>query len=169
MKKLPQRKNTRLKEYDYSTFGFYFATICLKDRKNLFSNIIESKVVLTKYGKIVDEILNNLPKYYNIELDYYIIMPDHIHLIIIIDKYLDKSNPEFKRIITLSDVVGKFKSYITKKIREMLNNKVRFEWQKSFYDRIIRNEKELYLIRKYIEDNPLRWEIEKNYPQNLEM
>ena len=51
----------------------------------------------------------------------------------------------------------------------MLNNKVRFEWQKSFYDRIIRNEKELYLIRKYIEDNPLRWEIEKNYPQNLEM
>ncbi|MBK7497949.1 MAG: transposase [Ignavibacteriales bacterium] len=66
-------------------------------------------------------------------------------------------------------MIGKFKSYSSRKIRNLLVNKDEFEWQKSFYDRIIRNDKELYNIRKYIQENPLRWELEKNNPENLEM
>ncbi len=71
--------------------------------------------------------------------------------------------------LSLSDIIGKLKSYSAKKIREMLNNGNQFHWQKSFFDRIIRNERELFNIRQYIKQNPLRWELEKNNPENLEM
>jgi REP element-mobilizing transposase RayT len=163
MKDVPKRKSTRLKEYDYSQFGYYFITICMKNRKEFFSIIENSIVVLSKFGKIIDEVLINIPSYYNVEIDCYIIMPDHIHLIIILDKAENKKN------YSLSDVMGKFKSFSCKKIREVLEDDEKFEWQKSFYDRIIRNEKELYQIRKYIKENPLRWEIEKDNPENLIM
>ena len=83
---------------------------------------------------------NNLPKYYNVELDYYIVMPDHFHGIIIIDETLNVKNDKENKPLTLSDIIGKFKSYSTKKIRNLLGNKDEFEWQKSFYDRIIRSE-----------------------------
>jgi len=163
MKDFPKRKSTRLKEYDYSQFGYYFVTICMKNRKDFFAEIVNSKVALTEYGNIVNDVLNTLPNYYNIEIDYYVIMPDHIHLIIIMDKDENKKN------YSLSDIIGKFKSFSCKKIREVLEDDEKFEWQKSFYDRIIRNEKELYQIRKYIQENPLRWDIEKDNPENLIM
>ncbi|MCU0406410.1 MAG: transposase [Ignavibacteriaceae bacterium] len=163
MKDFPKRKSTRLKEYDYSQFGYYFITICMKNRKEFFSKIENSIIVLSKFGKIIDEVLINIPSYYNVEIDCYIIMPDHIHLIIILDK------DESKKNYSLSDVMGKFKSFSCKKIRKVLEDDEKFEWQKSFYDRIIRNEKELYQIRKYIKENPLRWEIEKDNPDNLIM
>ncbi|HMN25891.1 MAG TPA: transposase [Ignavibacteriaceae bacterium] len=167
MIELPKRKNQRLKEFDYSQSSYYFVTICMKNRNEFFSHIINSKLVLTEFGKILDEVWNNLLKYYNVELDYYIIMPDHFHAIIIIDNSI--MNMTAKKETDLSKVIGKFKSYSTRKIRERLKNGENFEWQKSFYDRIIRNEKELYNIRKYIQENPLRWNIEKNNPENLEM
>jgi REP element-mobilizing transposase RayT len=163
MKDFPKRKSTRLKEYDYSQFGYYFISICMKIRKEFFSIIENSIVVLSKFGKIIDEVLMNITSYYNVEIDCYIIMPDHIHLIIILDK------DESKKNYSLSDVMGKFKSFSCKKIRKVLEDDEKFEWQKSFYDRIIRNEKELYQIRKYIKENPLRWEIEKDNPDNLIM
>ena len=134
-----------------------------EESKEFFSKIENSIVVLSKFGKIIDEILIIIPSYYNVEIDCYIIMPDHIHLIIILDK------DESKKNYSLSDVIGKFKSFSCKKIREVLEDDEKFEWQKSFYDRIIRNEKELYQIRKYIQENPLRWDIEKDNPENLIM
>lgn len=163
MKEFPKRKSTRLKEFDYSQFGFYFVTICIKNRKEFFSKIDNSSVVLSKYGNIIKNIIMNLHSYDNVEIDCYVIMPNHIHLIIILDK------DENKRNYSLSDVVGKLKSFASKEIRKSLEDKEIFEWQKSFYDRIIRNEKELYQIRKYIQENPLRWDIEKDKPENLIM
>jgi len=99
MKDLPKRKRTRLKEYDYSQFAYYFITICMKNRKQFFSKIENSNVILLKFGKIIDEVLVNIPSYYNVEIDCYIIMPDHIHLIIILDKDENKKN------YSLSDVM----------------------------------------------------------------
>ena len=163
MKDFPKRKSTRLKEFDYSQFGYYFVTICIKERKDFFSKIKNSSIILSKYGNIISEILINMQSYYNVEIDYYVIMPDHIHLIIILDK------DESKKNYSLSDVIGKFKSFSSKKIRKVLEVEEKFEWQKSFYDRIIRNEKELYKIRKYIQENPLRWDIEKDNRENLIM
>jgi REP element-mobilizing transposase RayT len=169
MIELPKRKHQRLKEFDYSQSSYYFITICIKDRREFFSHVINNELVLTEYGKILDEIWNNLPKYYNVELDYYIIMPDHFHGIIIIDNSLKLKANEENKAFSLSDIIGKFKSFATRKIRELLNAKIEFRWQKSFYDRIIRNENELLNIRKYIQENPMRWELEKNNPENLEM
>ena len=163
MKDFPKRKSTRLKEFDYSQFGYYFVTICIKERKDFFSKIKNSSIILSKYGNIISEILINMQSYYNVEIDYYVIMPDHIHLIIILDK------DESKKNYSLYDVIGKFKSFSSKKIRKVLEVEEKFEWQKSFYDRIIRNEKELYQIRKYIQENPLRWDIEKDNRENLIM
>ena len=169
MTELPKRKNTRLGEFDYSQSSYYFVTICMKNRNEFFSHIVNSELILTEFGKILDDVWNNLPKYYNVELDYYIVMPDHFHGIIIIDDTLSVKNDKEKKPLTLSDIVGKFKSYSSRKIRNLLGNKNEFEWQKSFYDRIIRSEVELYNIRKYIKENPLRWDVEKNNPENLEM
>jgi REP element-mobilizing transposase RayT len=163
MNKLSKRKRTRLKEYDYSKYGFYFVTICIKNRREFFSRVVNSNIVLTKYGLIVDQILKTLSDFYSVEIDYYVIMPDHLHLILILDNGLRGKNH------SLSNIIGKFKSYCTKKIRENLTNPNEFEWQKSFFDRIIRNEKELFQIRKYIDENPLKWELEKVNPDNLMM
>lgn len=169
MIELPKRKNTRLKEFDYSQSSYYFRTICMKNRNEFFSHIVNSELVLTEFGKILDEVWNNLPKYYSVELDYYVIMPDHFHGIIVIDNSLKIKDNKANKPFSLSDIIGKFKSFATRKIRELLSDEIEFEWQKSFYDRIIRNENELYNIRKYIQENPLRWDIEKNNPENLEM
>ncbi|NWG27070.1 MAG: transposase [Ignavibacteriaceae bacterium] len=110
MKLLPKRKSTRLKEYDYSQFGFYFITICLSERKAFFSKVIDGKNILTEFGKIVEDILIDLPKYYNIEIDSYIIMPDHIHIIIVVDNDPNREKNIPTKIKTLSDVIGKLKS-----------------------------------------------------------
>ena len=169
MTTLPKRKNTRLKEFDYTQSSYYFVTICMKNRNEFFSHIVNSELILTEFGKILDDVWNNLPKYYNVELDYYIVMPDHFHGIVIIDNTLNVKDDKGKDPLTLSDIIGKFKSYSSRKIRNLLVNKDEFEWQKSFYDRIIRSEVELDNIRKYIKENPLRWDIEKNNPENLEM
>ncbi len=169
MKKLQNRKRMRLKEFDYSQSGYYFVTICIKNRREFFSEIVGAKSVLNEFGKIIDEVWNNLPKYYKVILDYYVIMPDHIHAIIILDNTITLEGENENHQKSLSDIIGKFKSFTTKRIRQLLENKYEFEWQKSFFDRIIRNEKELYNIRSYIQNNPLKWEIEKDYPQNIEM
>lgn len=169
MNELPKRKNTRLKEFDYSQSRYYFVTICLKDRKEFFSHIKNTDLILTEYGKILDEVWRSLPKYYNVELDYYVIMPDHFHGILILDNTLTVKNDIEDKQFSLSEIIGKFKSFSTRKIRERLAKGDKFVWQKSFYDRIIRNESELYNIRKYIKENPLRWDLEKNNPENLEM
>ncbi len=159
----PQRKSLRLKEFDYSFNFYYFVTICMEVRRPFLSEIIGDKTILSKYGKIVNEIWNNLPKYHPCEIDEFIIMPDHIHGIIILD---NKNNSSRKN---LSTIIQRFKTFTTKKINELLDEKNKFHWQKSFYDRIIRNERELYLIRNYIQLNPLNWQLEKNLPENLDL
>lgn len=169
MNELPKRKNQRLKEFDYSESGYYFVTICMKNRKEFFSEILNNETILTEFGKIIEEVWTNLPKFYNVDIDYYIIMPDHFHGIIILDRTLSKQTDNEYGFHSLSEIIGKFKSFTTKKIREKLKDKNEFQWQKSFYDRIIRNEKELYNIRKYIQENPLRWGIEKNNTENLDI
>ena len=171
-----KRKRNRLKEYDYSQAGYYFVTICVNDRNDYFGKIVGIKCVLNQFGKSAKYILENIPVLYPyVELDYYVIMPDHIHIIIIIDPSenvsvvtsrdlsLDKkAKPKIK---SLSEIIGAFKTMSSKELHK--KGLVEFKWQRSFYDRVIRNEKELFLIRQYIKQNPLRLEIEKDLPDNL--
>jgi len=171
-----KRKRNRLKEYDYSNAGYYFVTICVNDRNDYFGKTYGTKCVLNEFGKTIKQILENIPVLYPyVTIDYYVIMPNHIHVIIIIDpsdnvsvvtsRDLSHNKKPKPKIKCLSEIIGAFKTMSSKELH--LKGLKEFKWQRSFYDRIIRNERELYRIRKYIEQNPLSLEIEKDIPDNL--
>ena len=170
-----KRKRNRLKEYDYSQGAYYFVTICVNDRRDYFGSVKNDKCVLNECGKVAKQILESIPVLYPyVELDYYVIMPDHIHIIIIIDpsnvnvvtgRDLSLIKKPRLKIKSLSEIIGAFKTMSSKALHE--KGIKEFKWQRSFNDRVIRNEKELYQIRKYIEQNPLSLEIEKELPDNL--
>lgn len=159
MDRLPQRKNLRLKDYDYSQAGYYFVTICSIDKKNFFWNVGDtlglplSTPFLSDIGKLVDNEINKIYSFYNnVEIDNYVIMPNHIHIVIILhnEKGMSKTSP------TISRIVKQFKGSIIKQIGLSL-------WQKSFYEHIIRNQEDYEKICEYISTNPLKWEEDKYY------
>ena len=148
----PKRKLQRLSGYDYSKANYYFVTICTDERKDLFGKTEN----LNDFGKVAERKLLETQKHYkNVFVDKYVIMPNHIHAIIVLkNEKAERSRP----FPTLSQVVGLYKSGVTKEIHEKSPNiKV---WQKSFNDVIIRNEKAYNEICKYIYDNPLKEEID---------
>jgi REP element-mobilizing transposase RayT len=134
------RKNIRLKEYDYSSKGMYFITICTKDKKDIFGKIVDNKIIFNDYGNKLNDILMSFEneKY---EIDYYQIMPNHIHFIV---------NIREGNMIDLSKVISQIKSKCTNLI------KYKNLWQKNYYERVVRDEKEYNDIVKYIYENPYR-------------
>ena len=161
---LPKRKPTRLKGYDYSTPGAYFITICTHNRKCLFSNIVgaihespENK--LTEYGKFAEHIIELLPDRFNVSIPKYIIMPNHIHLIIEIsdnnEKRAIRESPLQHHRSIIDKIVGFLKMNVSKKINNTNNNSI---WQRSYHDHIIRGEKDYKKIWEYIDTNVIRWE-----------
>ena len=131
-KPLPVRKEIRLKNYDYSQDGYYFVTICTRKQK---PNIAEHK-------EIVKQILFSMPKRFpGLNIDWYILMPTHIHVIFVFDGMAKN----------LSEVVGVFKALVTHPVKSIKGG----FWQRNYYEHVIRNERVLYNIRKYIENNPL--------------
>lgn len=140
------RKTIRLKEYDYSQIGEYFITLCSKNRKYIFGEINENKIILSKYGKIAENVLKRIKQNRNIEINNYIIMPNHIHMIIKI---------KYDKIVNLKDVISTYKSITTKQINR--EQKI-IVWQRNYYEHIIRDENEKEEIIKYIRYNPINWD-----------
>lgn len=134
------RKNIRLKEYDYSSEGMYFITICTNGKRNIFGEIVDCNMVFNDFGGQLNEILKNLD-YENYKIDYYQIMPNHIHFIV---------NIKNDNKTSLSKVVSQIKSKCTNLL------KYKNLWQKNYYERVIRDEKEYNNIVKYINENPYR-------------
>lgn len=177
-----QRKNQRLKNYDYSSNGFYFVTICTKWRENFFGEIVDGKIILNNYGKIAENVFLNLPNHYtNCLIDEYIFMPNHFHGIIIIYNTMTvgtgfKPAPTSNQPVStendntkkhwLSEIVRWFKTFSSRNINNSQNDFI-FSWQRSFFDVIIKNDKQLEKTRQYIIDNPLKWELDKNNPINI--
>lgn len=157
-------ESTRLQSWDYRNAGYYFITILAKDRKYYFGNVIDEKLILNSFVEIViEEWLNTAILRNNIELDEYVLMPNHFHGIIVnrFQEYLD-SNKEISSKLqsnSLGAIIGQFKSISTKKIRKA--GLIEFSWQQGFYEHIIRNEKGLENIRKYIRLNPIKWELDE--------
>ncbi len=148
-KNLPRRKHTRLNYYDYSKEGYYFITICIKNRLELLGNIENSNCIkLTKEGEIVHKYIREIEQIYEkIKIDEYVIMPNHIHMIIII-----KENER----ITISKLIQQYKGRVTKELGYSI-------WQKLFYEHIIRTEKDYYVIKEYIINNILNWKKDIYY------
>jgi putative transposase len=159
------RRSIRLKEYDYSTPGAYFVTICVNDNRCLFGKVKSGKVVLSRVGKFVYQCWREIPYHFDsVKLVIFAIMPNHFHSILFLDvgaRFIvpkmgfDKSNPYIKNnpmVLTqptLGKIIISFKAKTTHQIRKYtkFNN---FQWQRNYYEHIIRNEEKLNLIREYI-------------------
>ncbi|MBE5819829.1 MAG: transposase [Clostridiales bacterium] len=145
---LPVRKRIRLQDYDYSEENMYFITICVKDRVEILGKIIEDNIKLTKEGNVVKQNINKIGRIYkNVIIDEYVIMPNHIHILLLIN---------YKSSVTISKIIKHFKTNITREIEYSI-------WQKSFYEHIIRNEKEYLKIKEYIKYNVINWEKDKYF------
>ena len=188
MKELRQRKPNRLKNYDYSKKGAYFVTICTKNREEILGRIIGVgancvRPQLTDIGSIIENEILKLSKIYDYVLvDCYVIMPNHVHMILVIrnlncviDDETESIDDETESIDekhesvdekcgrtqfapTLSRIIKQWKGSITKQIGFS-------PWQKSFHDHIIRNENDYNRIVTYIENNPANWEDDCFHPQ----
>ena len=185
---LPNRQSIRLKNYDYSQEGSYFITLVTQDRIHLFGKIEDGKMILNTVGKILEEEWRNTIELRpNITLGEFIIMPDHMHMIITITAQMEKkedkewihSNPKSPSH-TIGAIIRGFKGASTKKINQFLNstgesqfapttdsqfaptefykNKI---FQRNYYEHIIRNQNDFNRIEQYIIDNPMNWKKKK--------
>jgi putative transposase len=169
------RHSLRLRGYDYSQPGFYFITICINDPLDEpFGTITDGIMIENNTARIVRDCWNDLPNHYAyVQLDEFVIMPNHIHGIIVLRDSIaagaglkpapalshqpapamDKqTNPKRHG---LPEIVRALKTFSSRRINE---SGQKFKWQRGYFDRIIRTEKSLFLIRKYISENPRRWD-----------
>lgn len=157
------RKATRLPDFDYGTPGAYFITICTLDRKCILSKISVGegldppKNVLTVCGKAVDlQIKAITQRYPNLSVDKYVIMPNHVHLLLSLHPAAGGASPS----PTIIDVIRVIKSLSAKECKKQGTDGL---WQRSFYDHVIRNEKDYLEIWNYIDTNPIKWQRDRLY------
>ena len=175
------RRSIRLREYNYSQNGYYFVTICTNNFVKYLGQIKNGEMILNNIGEIVKQCWDDLPNHYgNCKLDEFIVMPNHVHGIIVIDNVIDHVGAgfvgasfvgaSFKPAPTTNDhlkwhglfeIVRAFKTFSARKIN-VAQNLFRFQWQRNYYEHVIRNENELYIKRRYIINNPMKWKFDKN-------
>ncbi len=166
------RKRNRLITYNYSYVGYYFITICVKNREEYFGKIIHDEMILNDHGEMIKKNWLRIPEFHpSIQLDEWIIMPNHIHGIIVIENgKSETAGTEHCSVPTryglLSKIIKSFKEACSKQIRIQYPGSL-FCWQRSYYDHVIRNEESLFTIRRYIRDNPQKWYMDENNPVNI--
>ena len=163
-KELPKRKKNRLEGYDYDSCGAYFITICTLERRNYFwKNVVGAiidrpqNVELTSIGEIVDAAIQNIQSIYpTLSLEGYVIMPNHIHLLLRV-----RADECGRSMIapTMSRVVKQLKGIVSKQAGKLV-------WQKSFHDHIIRNARDYEEHLRYIYENPARWHFDELYTED---
>ena len=168
MENYPKRKNIRLEGYDYNTAGLYFITACTKDKKKILCKIqtpIAGSVLLnapliqmSKFGEIVEKRLFEMSDFYeDIKLDSYVVMPNHVHLMI---RVLNSENTPSGKMFPTVNKVGKFVGTL----KRLTNREIGFNiWQTGSNDRIIRNDEEYIAYMEYIEANPQKWLTDEHY------
>ena len=160
---LPKRKHPRLKDYDYSSAGGYFVTICAHNKQRVFSRIVgrglaPAEVQLTQYGKIAQaQLLQLESRFPFMAVDQYVIMPNHIHAILLFDMEAAGASPR----PTLTDIICAYKSLTTLECKKVAPIVKLF--QTSFYEHVIRGRQDYLEIAKYIQENPDRWQLDSLY------
>ncbi len=182
MTERPARKLTRLAGYDYSQNGAYFVTICTHNREVLFWEIVDGEMSLTSAGEIVLACWNDLVKHYPYaEYDAFVIMPNHIHAIVMLINDNVPASPVGKglrpfrttsqfpetlpvKAQSLPKIMGSLKSFSARRINEQRDMPGVAVWQNSYHDHIIRDEADLNIRRQYILTNPSRWQEDAENP-----
>ena len=165
------RRSIRLKTYDYSEPGGYFVTLCTQGWKCLFGTVVEEQMRVNEYGDIVHTCWGAIPRrYHHVMLDTFVVMPNHMHGILIITDpsiaadtvgagssrpYDANDKPSHPH--TLGQMIAYFKYQSTKQINARRGTPGTKVWQRNYWERVMRNNKELDRIRQYIEENPVRW------------
>lgn len=175
------RRSIRLKGYDYSQAGAYYITVCTQDRECLFGNVTDGQMQLSDAGRIIQSVWYALPQFYeDIELDAFVVMPNHVHGVVVIGPAVGAihESPEpaihksplppvrvaERRRMLLSKIVGRFKMVTGKQINVLRATPGRPVWQRSYYEHIIRNDESLKRIRQYLADNPAQWDFDHENP-----
>lgn len=156
---LRYRRRIRLQDFDYSKEGAYYITICTARRQPLLATIDQGCVSPTSNGQSVVERWKWLAvKFSRVRLDEFILMPDHVHGILwLAEPGRGGSSAAATRLTSLTQIVGAFKTMSARDINWRLKTPGNAVWERSFYERVIRNESELNRFRQYISDNPRRW------------
>ena len=154
---LPQRKPNRLTDFDYNQNGAYFVTVCTQHRKRILSDIVGDGTPVPKpYGMIAEKMIGQIPdKYPSVTVDQYVIIPDHIHMLLRIDNGTGNPSP------TLGNVIGWYKYQVTKQINRQTNTEGNKIFQRSYYNHVIRNQQDYDEVWQYIENNPIKWVMQK--------
>ena len=185
-----RRRLIRLRDFDYSEPGAYFVTICTQERKYLFGEITDGGMRLNGLGKTVTECWNGIPRHFaNVETDTFVVMPNHVRGIIMLTdtnvgagfpRPLKNRTPHTKipscvvtegegtsplRRCSLGQIVAYFKYQTTKRINEFRETPGIRVWQRNYYEHVIRNENELSKTRQYIQENPLKWDLDPENPK----
>ena len=156
---LPSRKLPRLRNFDYSAPGAYFITICTHEKKCLFGRIppnaegAEVNVLLSPIGEIVKACIIDLPSHYtNVSVDHWVIMPNHIHILI----QIREEKGCQARCFDIPNIIGKYKASVTRRVGKdlLFHEKL---WQSSFFDHVVRGQEDYSRIWNYISGNPSRW------------
>ena len=164
MNELPKRKRNRLSDYDYSQNGVFHITICTANHRKILSEVIpvgaiinRPQIKLSATGRIADSAIREIPVHYqSVSIEKYVIMPNHVHLLISINQAAENNNGRLIIAPTVSRIIKQFKSEVTKKAGFSL-------WQKGFYDHIIRNDADYESVWIYIDENPVKWENDEYY------
>ena len=169
----PQHHPPRLPEFDYSQPGSYFVTIVTQGRKQLFGQIIDGEMVLNEVGRMVTDILVAIPEHFpNVELNAFVVMPNHIHGIISIKVVARHAVPPQKNSIerfgkpvtgSLPTIIRSFKSATTRMFHENSGLSADRLWQKNYYEHVIWNERGYQAIYEYILANPMNWEKDEEF------
>lgn len=179
------RRSIRLRNYDYSQSGIYFITLCTHQRKCLFGQISDGKMELNELGEIVqNEWLRSPEIRKEITLDEWVVMPNHLHGIVIITKPDQPQNSDLPNLLatnhslplqglpiqmkprSLSSLIVGFKSATTRQINHCRHASGTSVWQRNYYENIVRNQQSLQNFCEYIRNNPLSWKVDQLHPEN---
>jgi len=174
------RRSIRLKDYDYTRPGAYFVTICTYRRECILGKIVNGEMRMNEYGEVVRRCWADLPGHYtNAMLDAFVIMPNHIHGIIVLTDvvgaglqtcpYKSPSEAPIKsqKCHALPEIVRGFKTFSARRVNERRGGPGIRLWQRNYYEHIIRNEKEWLSIQEYIQHNPVKWEEDVDHPARI--
>jgi putative transposase len=165
----PQRRNIRLRSYDYAREGAYFVTICTYKKQSLFGNVTGSSMRLNTCGEIVESVWKDIPLHYpEVKNEVFIIMPNHVHGVIIIqDLKRAGHRPAPTKKQPLSEIIRAFKSYSSQRVNEQRQLQGIPVWQRSYYEHVIRSEEEFARIGEYILFNATKWTTDRENPHTL--